>query len=319
LPQLSIIVPCHNRTDLLRLCLSSVTRHAPPGTQMLVVDDASPAGAASAVAAEFPGVSALRLDRQHGFCAAVNAGLRHATAPVVEVLNDDTEVTAGWTGAALANFADPSVGAVAPLVLCGPPGSERVPRVDSAGDAYALGGVARKRGHGELLGPGHLEPRWVFGASGSSAFYRRDALCAAGGFPEEFGAYFDDVDLSFRLHRAGYRVFYEPAARVWHRVNASHGRPAGALLAQQSRNEELVFWRNLPAPDLLRALPWHLAVLIAKAVRRAGAGELGPFVRGRLEAWAGWRTVLRHRRGLPPARRRANDWSVEPRLVPVSG
>src|SRR5207302_51027 len=83
----------------------------------------------------------LRLRRRGGFCAAANAGVRAARHPVVELLNDDAEVTAGWAEAALARFADPAVAAVAPLVLRGPPGSG-APHVDSAGDRYFVAGVA---------------------------------------------------------------------------------------------------------------------------------------------------------------------------------
>ena len=120
------------------------------------------------------------------------------------------------------------VAAVAPLVLRQ---SDDVRRrcIDSAGDRYFLGGVAGKRGSGQPVGPDYLDACPVFGASASSAFYRRDAVLTAGGFPEHFAAYFEDVDLSFRLHWAGYRVVYEPAARVWHRVSASYGRPEGGI------------------------------------------------------------------------------------------
>jgi GT2 family glycosyltransferase len=213
---------------------------------------------------------------------------------VVELLNDDTEVTAGWAAAALGVFRDPAVAAVAPLVLCWPDGL----LVDSAGDRYYLGGVSGKRGHGEPLGPGHLRPGPVFGASASSAFYRRDALLRVGAFPEAFGAYFEDVDLAFRLHWAGYRVVYEPAARVLHRGSASHGRTRRQLVEQQSRNEEWVFWRNLPGRTLVRALPRHLAVLAAKAWRRWREGTLTPFLCGRLRALGDVPAVLRHRRRL---------------------
>src|SRR5207237_1037429 len=131
-----------------------------------------------------------------------------------------------------------------------------------------LGGVAGKRGHGRPPDAALLEPRLVFGASASSAFYRRDALLRVGAFPEDFGAYFEDVDVAFRLQRAGYRAAYEPAARVLHRVSASYGKPRRRLLERQSCNEERVFWRNLPGRALARALPLHAAVLAAKAWRR---------------------------------------------------
>jgi GT2 family glycosyltransferase len=313
-PLLSVIIPSHNRADLLRLCLGSVLRYAPPGTEVLVVDDASPAGAVSAQALDYRGVRVIRLERQIGFCAAVNAGVAFAQAAIVEVLNDDTEVAPGWAESALDAFTNPQVAAVTPLVLIGPPSTAGSPRVDSAGDRYYRGGVAGKRGHGEELGPQHLVGGPVFGASGSSAFYRRSALVEVGGFPEELKAYFDDVDLSFRLHRAGYQVWYTPHSRVWHRVSSSYGKADPTLLALQSRNEELVFWRNLPAGELLAALPAHAAVLAGKAVRRWREGRLLPFLAGRLAALGQLPATWRHRRrlrSLGPAASAA--WGVEAR------
>ncbi len=140
----------------------------------------------------------------------------------------------------------------------------------------------------------------MFGASASSAFYRRDLVLSVGAFPERFGAYFEDVDLAFRLHRAGGTIFYEPASRVYHRGGSSYGRPGRRLVEQQSCNEERVFWRNLPGRDLIRALPRHLAVLAAKAVRRCHEGTLIPWACGRLRAWSEVVACRRHEKRLPP-------------------
>src|SRR5262249_11060165 len=146
------------------------------------------------------------------------------------------------------------------------------PLIDTAGDEYDMGGFARKRGHGQETGdrrretesrgrsvsslspvPCLLSPGPVFAASACAAFYRRDALLRAGGFPEHFGAYFEDVDLSFRLRRLGGEVVYDPASVVWHRVSGSYGRrPSRRVLEQQSCNEERVFWRNVRGLDRLR-------------------------------------------------------------------
>ena len=303
------MIPSHNRADLLRLCLASVVQHAPASVEVVVVDDASPGGAVSEAARAFPGVRTVRLEKRGGFCVAANAGLRAAISPIVELLNDDAEVEASWAEAALKWFADPTVAAVAPLVLRRP--DETSPSyggrldsraagelIDSAGDRYYLGGVAGKRGSGQTVGSEYLRARPVFGASASSAFYRRDAVLAAGGFPDSFAAYYEDVDLSFRLHWAGFQIIYEPASRVWHRVSASYGRPSATLQAQQARNEERVFWRNLPGRALPRALPLHLAVLAAKAWRRWREGQFVPFLRGKLGVLAEAAEVLRHRRWL---------------------
>lgn len=290
---LTIVIPTHQRSDLLAACLESIRRFRSRDLSLLVVDDGSPNAGAIRAAAALPDIRVMRLDRRCGFCTAVNAGIDAARTEIVQVLNDDTEVTAGWDAAALAVFRErPRVAAVAPLVLRWPDGS----RIDSAGDEYYIGGIAGKRGNGQPLEAEFLKPRYVFGASGCGAFYRREALVAVGGFPAEFGAYFDDIDLSFRLRHAGHQIWYEPACRILHHGSASYGRPSGQLLEEQSRNEERVFWRNVPDARMLEAIPKHLAVLAAKAYRRWRHGELVPFLRGRWEAVKEARAILKHRR-----------------------
>lgn len=278
-PPLSIIVPSHRRDDLLCHCLASVRRFAPLGTEIVVVDDGSPDGRIARAAGT---ARVVRFAKSRGFCVAANAGIAAAAAPIIELLNDDAEVTAGWADAALARFAEPGVWAVAPLVLQ----LSAPDTIDSAGDDYDYGGFARKIGHLRPLTADHLVPCDVFGASASSAFYRRDRLLAVGGFPASFGAYFEDVDLAFRLRRTGGRIVYEPASVVRHRGGASYGRPSRRLIERQSCNEERVFWRNLSTVELRRWLPRHLAVLAGKALRRCDEGLLLPWLAGRLRAWA---------------------------------
>jgi GT2 family glycosyltransferase len=183
-------------------------------------------------------------------------------------------------------------------------------RIDSAGDCYYLGGVARKRGCGQQVAAEFLQPGYIFGASGCGAFYRRDAVLAAGAFPEEFGAYFDDIDLSFRLRSAGYQIWYEPRCRILHHGSASYGTPCRELLVQQSCNEERVFWRNVPPDRLARAIPKHLAVLAAKAFRRWRQGELASFLRGRWHALLEARTIRAHRRQLRRLACDQPDWHI---------
>jgi GT2 family glycosyltransferase len=316
LPDLSIVIPSYNRSDLLRACLHSVTRNAPLSCEIIVVDDGSPNASASAIAAEYTGVRALRLPSRRGFCVAANSGIAAARGRIVELLNDDTEATPGWANAALARFYEASVGAVAPLVLCWPGGGIGEARIDSAGDCYFFGGIAGKRCRGEILRPQHLTACRVFGASASSAFYRRDVVQRIGAFPPSFGAYFEDVDLSFRLRRVGYEIVYEPASRVLHHVSASHGQPNAQLIEQQSRNEERLFWRNLPTRHLLGCLPAHAAVLLAKAWRRWREGNLAPYLRGRMRAFCEAVDLIHHRREmnrLGPAPD-FDDWLIERRL-----
>jgi GT2 family glycosyltransferase len=311
LPSLSVVIPSHNRVDLLTNCLRSIIKHAPAGTQILVVDDCSPGACVSLTAQGFESVEVLRLSRRSGFAEAVNRGVETATGTIVELLNDDTEVTAGWAEPALEIFEYSNVGAVAPLVLIDSPGSPS--RVDSAGDRYYWGGIAGKRGHRKQFVPGAFDPGPVFGASGSSAFIRRELFLRAGGFPEQFGAYFEDIDLAFRLHRMGFAIHFEPRSRVLHRVSASYGKPSRQLLEKQSLNEERVFWRNLPLGVLARAIPHHVAVLAAKSWQRWRAGGLAPFICGRLRILSEVKELVRHRQWLKELgpKPQVQSWGLE--------
>src|SRR5262245_31671967 len=288
---LSIVIPSHNRPDLLRECLASVSRFAPAHTQVIVVDDGSNGGVIGGIAGGIPGVSTIWNRESLGFAGAANRGMAAATGEIIELLNDDAQVTAGWADAAMQCFADPTVAAVAPLVLQGPRG-DAMPIIDSAGDDYDRGGFAGKRGHGEPLTNRYRQRCDVFGASASSAFYRADVLRAVGAFPKDFGAYFEDVDLAWRICRAGYRTVFEPGSVVWHRGGSSYRRRR-ELVERQSRNEERVFWRNVP--DIWKSMPRHAAVLAAKAVRRLREGTLVPWTVGRLRALAEVPGIMRNR------------------------
>jgi len=266
---------------LLQLCLTSVVRFAPPRTEIIVVDDGSKDAIVSQTAKRFVGVTVIRRQKPGGFCVAANAGIAAATSPIIEMLNDDAEVTEGWADAPLKLFADVQVAAVAPLVLQNDPARLArglPPLIDTAGDDYDRGGFARKRSSLSPPGP-------VFAVSACAAFYRRDAVLKAGGFPEHFRAYFEDVDLSFRLRRLGFDILFEPSSVVWHRVSSSYGkRPSRKVLEQQSCNEERVFWRNIRGTERLLCLPRHAAVLAAKALRRWQEGALLPWFLGRIRA-----------------------------------
>jgi GT2 family glycosyltransferase len=282
---LSIVIPSRARGDLLRICLDRLFQARSVPSEVIVVDDGSPEAGAARVALDYPGVRAIRLPRSRGFCVAANHGLVAARGQIIQLLNDDTEVAPGWDLAALEVFRDPRVGAVAPLVFAGTMAEgEKV--IDSAGDGYDAGGFAWKIGRRQPMSDLFRVARDVPGASASSVFLRRAALERVGLFPEPFGAYFEDVDLSRRLLHAGYAIRFEPACRVWHRGGSSYGKPSRRLIEQQSRNEERVFWRHWGDSPRARTLLRHLAVLGGKAIRRIRAGDFAPFALGRLRAWS---------------------------------
>ncbi|HEV3203736.1 MAG TPA: glycosyltransferase, partial [Gemmataceae bacterium] len=264
------------------------------GTQVIVVDDGSTDDSRFWLAEKHPWVEMLALPTNQGFCQAMNAGLALARGTVVEMLNNDTQVCRYWAQAALAHFADPTVGSVAPLVVFW----DRPNVIDSAGQEYHRCGWGKNRGYGKSLNEHYLESCDVFGPSGSSGFYRRSVLQKVGMLLPEYGAYYEDVDLSFRLRWAGFRCIYEPGSRVFHKESGTYRQQRDHVVRLLARNEELVFWINLQTRDLLLGLIPHLGFLAVRALRKTLQGQGGTFFAAKWEAFKKWRWVVQRRREL---------------------
>ena len=288
---LSVIVPNYNGRRHLERLLPSLCRLAPVGTQILVIDDASQDDSVAWTRRHFPRIEVVALEKNVGFCAAVNVGLERAAAEIVELLNNDTDVLPGWPEACLHHFADPTVGSVAPLVLR----MNETDVIDSAGQEYHVCGWAYDRGHGHRLSDAFLVPCEVFGPSGSSGFYRREALVRTGGLLPEYGAYFEDTDLAFRLRWAGYRCVYDPATRLLHAGSSTYGERSARTIRNLARNEELAFWINLPPRDLLVGVAPHLGFQLVRLVRHATTGRLWPYLCGKWDALRSWNIIRRRR------------------------
>lgn len=287
----SIVIPTYNNRTLLQRCLATVMRHRTADSEVIVVDDGSTDSTAEMVRSRWPEVRLLQQPNR-GFCAAANQGLRHSRGTFVELLNNDTEVTAGWLQAALPAFDDPTVASVAPLV-------RKLPyraTIDSAGDQYYWFGMAKKRGEGRPFAPPYDRPVEVFGASASSAFYRREALDKVGGFPEYFGAYLDDIDLGFRLRLAGYRCLFVPDSVVYHWVSRSYAIQSPRMKRQVALNSERVFWTNLTTGQLLMHVAPHLAYVLAQLAYKTVRGDFGPWFAGKCAALAEIPTLLKYRK-----------------------
>lgn len=168
----------------------------------------------------------------HGPGAARETGWRAtdpADAPFIAFVDANVEVDAGWLAALLPHFADESVGAVAPRVRASPGGAPAwLARYEAKRSSLDLGPVAAP------VRPGSRVPY----VPTAAVVVRRRALEAVDGFSTDMRVG-EDVDLIWRLHRAGWRVRYEPAATVthparptlgaWLRQRFTYGTSAAAL------------------------------------------------------------------------------------------
>ena len=262
--RVTVVIPNWNGQSLLPLCLTSLRRQSFRDFETLVVDNGSTDGSRELLARDFPEVRVISLGENRGFSAAVNAGIRASEAGYVALLNNDTEQEADWLAELVAAAdATPEAGSFASKLL--DYGDRRV--LDGAGDVLRRSGLPYRLGHGELDRGQHEQPRFVFGACAAAALYRRSMLEKIGLFDEDFFAYCEDGDLSFRAQLAGYRCLYAPEAVVYHMGSASTGGKRSLIATRLgSRNGLSLLVKNLPAALIPELLPF---VLLGQTARLA--------------------------------------------------
>ncbi|MHA6720093.1 glycosyltransferase [Sphingomonas sp. RS6] len=203
-PSLTVIIPAYNEERVIAASIRRVLASDYPSVELIVVDDGSKDRTSEVVTAEFgddPRVALLTLPNG-GKAAALNTALRRAKGEIIIALDADTQFEPETIRRLARWFADPALGAVA--------GSAQV------GNQVNL--VTRWQAI-EYITAQNLERRALaaFDAitvvPGAVGAWRRAALDAVGGYPEDTLA--EDQDLTIAIQRAGWRVSYDPDAVAW--------------------------------------------------------------------------------------------------------
>ncbi len=239
------VIVNYNAGPLLARCASSVLADSSSGpVELVVVDNGSSDDSLAELAARVPEARVVLARDNLGYARAANFGIAVTAAPLVAVLNPDTEVTSGTARAMRECFQrEPSVGAAGPLVVNTDgtvyPSARRLPST----------GVAVGHGALRLVWPTNpwtrryrdldADPavaRLVDWVSGAAIWLRRSALDDVGGWDERYFMYVEDVDLCDRLRARGWGVVYEPAGRVQHVQGASTSRVPYRMIVEHHRS-----------------------------------------------------------------------------------
>lgn len=246
----AFVVVSYNGRELLRSCLESIFQYAGSHAfEVVVVDNASSDGSPEMVRVEFPGVVIVEAGHNLGFAAANNLGLARTSAPLVFLLNPDTEITSGCLDA-LTRVLDqrPDVAIAAPL-LTNDDGSlqysiRRFPTIRGQfAELLFLHRVAARLGVavGEVdYVADHyardLDAEWVTGAA---MLVRRAAFERIGGFDEDFFLYSEEKDLCYRMREVGGRTTFVPESRVRH---SGAGSGSSEWLFAELTKSRVLFW-----------------------------------------------------------------------------
>jgi GT2 family glycosyltransferase len=296
-----------NTAALLDRCLASLAGEAAAGrAEVWVVDNASHDVSAALARERHPWAHVLALKENVGFGAAVNLVAARTGSEWLAIANADVSLRPGALDALLAaGERDRGAGAVAPRLIL-PDGSTQhsvfgfptlpYTAIVASGAFHASARLADR-----LCVPGHWDPeraRRVPWAIAALLLVRRAAWEDAGGFDPEQFMYAEDVDLGWRLARAGWATRYEPAAVADHRSGAATSQVWG-------EDPSARFWRSTYGWIARRqgvARAWAVAAMNLAGALARGAVAI-PLARVRPDPWAAHRSALArgaraHRSGL---------------------
>lgn len=257
----SFVIPNYNGSRAIEACMNAVfaaCANTRLTTEIIVVDDASADDSPRYLESLGDIIHLIMRPRNGGFASTTNIGLLSATGDVIILINNDVNVPPDIIDMAARHFDDANLFAVSFLAI------------DENGD-QRIGLVAPSLKKGFLKGvpadyPTDAQPRATFFASGGGSAIDREKLLALELFDETFDPfYWEDVDLSVRALKRGWKVIYDPACRV---IHPSHGSISNSCVKQfteliSRRNQLLFTWKNLDSPALWTA---HVLFMALKAL-----------------------------------------------------
>ncbi len=302
----SVVIPNWNGLRFLADCLDALRKQTLADIEVILVDNASVDGSQAFVRAQYPEVRLIELAENRGFTGACNRGIAEASGEFIALLNNDTEVEPDWARRVAGAFdAKPEAGAVASKMLL----FDRRDCFHTAGDFFTTAGGAGNRGAWERDSGQYDRGEFVFSACGGSAVYRRSMIAEIGALDDDFFFLLEDIDIAWRAQLAGYKVWYEPRAVVYHHLSATGGGATASF--HDGRNGIWLVLKNVPSRLLRRYARQILSRQLAlfwDALKAWRGREARARMRGMLAGVLSLRGALRKRRRVQAAKRVSDDY-----------
>lgn len=305
--RLTAIVVHWRSSTFIEHCLLALAAQDVP-LDLIIVDNDGDAAARASLTRQFPQVRWLGDGRNRGFAAANNLAIRACTSEFVLLVNPDVVLAPDYARLLLAEMDRcPDAGSATGIGTV--PGTDP-PLLDGMGHFLnrdrTTSGYRRNDAAERATGAAR------FGVCAGYALYRRTALdtVALDGevFDETLFVYYEDVDLDWRLQRAGWQARYVPTAQAAHARGSSGGMRDRDIAVIHAANRWLVWLKNDPQPCAVRDRALLRDALQADVARWRAQGILLPVLR-RLLACAP--AMLRQRRAMLARARRSETQLAE--------
>jgi N-acetylglucosaminyl-diphospho-decaprenol L-rhamnosyltransferase len=277
-PSIDVVIPTYGGWEFTERCLSRL-REQTAAHVVIVSDNASPDDTVDRIRGSFSEVQIVVSERNVGFAAACNRGVKAGSGEVVVLLNSDVDCRPDFLERLIAPFSDERVGSAVPLLL-----QMDETTIDSVGvtaDA-TLAGFPRLQG--EAASAATSTRPVLTGPSGGAAAFRRTAWEQVDGLDERIFMYSEDLDLALRLRAAGWRTAAAPDAVAVHLGSGSIGGRRSRAKQQHlsfARGYLLRRYGVLRGRTALRALASEAIVVAGYALLEHDVTPL----RRRVEGW----------------------------------
>ena len=242
-----IIILNWNGIDDTISCLNSLQKQSEKNYSILVVDNGSSDDSKEILEKyrkKHKNTKIIFNKKNYGFAGGVNIGIKWAIKNNFEyfaLFNNDAIADSMWLQGLINAIKPNNVGISTGLLL-----RRDGKTIDTTGDWYSIWGLPFPRNRNDLTKKAPIESELVFGATGGASLYKTKLIQDIGLFDEDFFAYYEDVDISFRAQLAGWKVVYTPQAIAYHEQGATSNKISGFAVYQTFKNLPLLFTKNVP-------------------------------------------------------------------------
>lgn len=262
-PETAVVILNYNGRGYLEEYLPGVLESLPPYARVIVADNLSTDDSVAWIKEMHPSVELIELPENYGFANGYNMAMMQVKAELYVLLNSDVRVSPDWISTIAPLFQDERIGAVQPKILA-EADNDRFEYAGAAGGYLDYLGYPFCRGriftHTER-DEGQYDGRTeIFWATGAAFFCRADLFHALGGFEPEYFAHAEEIDLCWRMKRAGYKIMVEPAATVYHVGGGTLNYNTPRKTYLNFRNTLTTSFKNEPFSRLVWWLPVRLVL-----------------------------------------------------------
>lgn len=257
----AIVLLNYNGRDCLEKFLPFVVQYS-PGCRIIIADNCSTDGSVAYVTENFPEIDLIRLSYNGGFSEGYNNALKQIIAQYYILLNTDVEVTAGWV-TPLTDLMDnnPSIAACQPKILSYTQ-KNNFEYAGGAGGFIDMLGYPFCRGRlfdtleEDLKQYDDIIP--IFWATGACMAIRSDVFHQLGGFDDQFFAHMEEIDLCWRIHHSGMKVYYNGHSHIYHVGGGTLPKTNPRKTYLNFRNGLSMLLKNSSTGQLLWKLPLRM-------------------------------------------------------------